>query len=353
MRDYVEMLLDSRLFPRRVTIGNMAIFDMIFAMQVNVLALSHVFDTGLSTVLDAFGTANELAEMTGPTSTRFSVTIMGVRRTVTTAQGLSVPVTPIAKKPAPDLVVIPAIGFKAPQPLVRALASAEVQDAADVIRSWSASGAFTSAACIGTFVLAESGLLENQTATTTWWLAPLFRQRYPKVRVDESRMIVKSGKVVTAGAALSHMDLALWLIRRKSPKLAALTARYLIVDSRPTQSAYILSDHLAHSDPIIEKFESWARKRLGEGFSLDDAAKATGASKRTLARRMKTVMGKSPLSYFQDLRVERAVHLLKTTHESIDAVAEKVGYGDGVTLRVLLRRRLGQGVKEIRRNALL
>ena len=57
------------------------------------------------------------------------------------------------------------------------------------------------AACIGTFVMAESGLLDHQRATTTWWLAPLFRQRYPNVLLDESNMIVKSGRAVTAGAA--------------------------------------------------------------------------------------------------------------------------------------------------------
>ena len=32
-------------------------------MRVFVLALDHVFDTGLATVLDAFQTANELAEL--------------------------------------------------------------------------------------------------------------------------------------------------------------------------------------------------------------------------------------------------------------------------------------------------
>ena len=68
------------------------------------------------------------------------------------------------------------------------------------------------AACIGTFVLAESGLLDTHRATTTWWLAPLFRKRYPNVELDESNMIVKSGRFVTAGAALGHLDLALWLI---------------------------------------------------------------------------------------------------------------------------------------------
>jgi transcriptional regulator GlxA family with amidase domain len=164
-------------------------------------------------------------------------------------------------------------------------------------------------------------------------------------------MIVKSGRFVTAGAALSHMDLALWLVRRVSPELASLTAKYLIVDTRPSQSAYALTDHLVHSDPIVERFERWARGRLASGFSLDDAAKSVGSSKRTLARRMQSALGKSPLSYFQSLRVERAVHLLKTGDASVDEVAGQVGYTDGATLRALLRRRLDVGVKEIRKSS--
>jgi len=198
-------------------------------------------------------------------------------------------------------------------------------------------------------VMAESGLLDHHRATTTWWLAPLFRKRYPDVRLDESNMIVKCGRFVTAGAALSHMDLALWLVRRTSPQLASLAARYLIVDSRPSQSAYALTDHLVHSDPIVQRFEAWARAGLSRGFSLDDAARAVGSSKRTLARRLESVLGKSPLSYFQSLRVERAVHLLKTSSASVDEVAARVGYADGATLRALLRRRLDLGVRQIRR----
>jgi transcriptional regulator GlxA family with amidase domain len=65
---------------------------------------------------------------------------------------------------------------------------------------------------------------------------------------------------------------------------------------------------------------------------------------------MQAVLGKSPLSYFQDLRVERAVHLLKTTDQSVEEIAGRVGYADGVTLRTLLRSRLGHGIKEIRRS---
>jgi transcriptional regulator GlxA family with amidase domain len=318
-------------------------------MKINVLALDDVFDLGLSAVLDAFQTANELAAMSGLAVPRFEVKITGVRRAVKTSQRLTVPLDATGWR-SPDCIVVPAIGFKMPEPLEAALARPDIQDAADSLRQWERRGATMSAACIGTFVMAESGLLDHHHATTTWWLAPLFRKRYPRVLLDESNMIVKSGNVVTAGAALSHIDLALWLVRSVSPSLASLTAKYLIVDSRPSQSAYALTDHLVHSDPVVQRFETWARSRLKEGFSLDEAAKAVGSSKRTLARRMQEALGKSPLSYFQTLRVERAVHLLKTSKASVDEIAERVGYSEGSILRVLLRRRLGLGIKEIRRS---
>jgi transcriptional regulator GlxA family with amidase domain len=328
--------------------GKNANFVIILAMRIHVLALDGVFDLGLSAVLDAFQTANELIEVSSLDVPRFDVRIVGVRKSVSTAHGLRVPVHPIGAR-SPDCVVVPAIGFKMPGPLVAALARADVRDATTVLKQWARRGAMMAAACIGTFVMAESGLLDAQRATTTWWLAPLFRERYPDVMLEESNMLVKSGRFVTAGAALGHMDLALWLVRSVSPELAALTAKYLIVDSRPSQSAYALTDHLVHSDPIVQRFERWARGRLMHGFSLDDAAKAVGASKRTLARRVQSVLGKSPLSYFQSMRVERAVHLLKTDNASVDEVAARVGYSDGATLRALLRRELNLGVKEIRR----
>ncbi len=317
-------------------------------MNIAVLALQGVFDTGLSAVLDAFSTANELAAMQPRVPTRFNLSITGVRKRLQTSQGMSVPIRPIDQVPRPDWVVVPAIGYKMPDVLQQALERPDVRDAAAALRDWSGQGVRIAAACIGTFVLADSGLLDGQEATTTWWLSPLFRQRYPAVRLDAARMIVPSGAFLTAGAALSHMDMSLWLIRQASPQLASLTAKYLVTDSRPSQSAYAITDHLVHADPLVERFERWARSRLAEGFQLDEAADALATSKRTLARRIHQVLGKTPLSYVQDLRVERAVHLLKTTGDSVDRIATAVGYADGVTLRILLRRRLGKGIREVR-----
>jgi transcriptional regulator GlxA family with amidase domain len=317
-------------------------------MKIDVLALNNVFDPGLSAVLDAFATANELGAAQGLASTAFDVAIVGLRRQVRSNQGFKVPALPAHKRSPPDWVIVPAIGERSPEPLASALATPEARDAAHILREWAAQGAQVAAACIGTFIAAESGVFNGEIVTTTWWLAPYFRQRYPLARLEDGRMLVRSGRVLTAGAALSHMDMALWLIRQASPLLAETTARYLIVDSRPTQSAYAISDHLAHADPLVQRFERWARDHLADGFSLDEAAQSIGASKRTLARRIDGVLGKTPLSYFQDLRVERAVHLLRTSNDGVETIASSVGYSDGVTLRNLLRRKLGRGVREIR-----
>ena len=316
-------------------------------MRIDIITLDDVFDLGLSAVLDVFSTANELIEVAGLDVPRFEPRIVGVRKKVRTAHGFVVPVNAPATR-APECVVVPAIGIKMPAPLEAALARPDVRDTAQLLQRRARQGAQITAACVGTFVLAESGLLDEREATTTWWLAPLFRKRYPAVALDESHMLVRSGRIVTAGAALGHMDLALWIVRGVSPQLATLAAKYLIVDSRPSQSAYALADHLVHDDPIVQRFERWARGRLATGFSLEEAAKAVGASKRTLARRMQDVLGKTPLSYFQRLRVERAVHLLKTGDASVDQIAARVGYADGATLRALLRRELDLGVKQIR-----
>jgi hypothetical protein len=62
-------------------------------MRIHILALNGVFDTGLAAVLDAFDTANALAKMGGVSSLPFQMKVVGLRTTVTTAQGLSVPVT--------------------------------------------------------------------------------------------------------------------------------------------------------------------------------------------------------------------------------------------------------------------
>ncbi|VIO76536.1 GlxA family transcriptional regulator [Bradyrhizobium ivorense] len=317
-------------------------------MHISILALEGFWDTGLVVTLDALTLANKFAAAQLGGAPRFDVSVVGVRKRVRSGQGFAMPVQSITPDSKPDWVIVPALSTGQPEQLLPALERRDVRQATAQLRRWYAAGAGIAASCIGTFVLAESGLLDQRQATTTWWLSPLFRQRYPNVRLDETRMLVTSDRIVTAGAAMGHLDLALWFIRQASPELANLVSRYLLADLRSSQAPYIIPNHLAQADPLILRFEKWAREHLKEGFSLQDAAKALATSARTLQRRCEAVLGKSPLSYFQDLRVERAQSLLHGSGLALDAIAAEVGYLDGATLRTLLRERLGRGVRELR-----
>ncbi|MGA7437184.1 MAG: helix-turn-helix domain-containing protein [Luteibacter sp.] len=317
-------------------------------MRITLLALEGLFDTGLMVLLDAFSLASKFAAMQMGGSPHFDVTVVGVRKKVRSGQGIVIPVQAITPELNPDWVVVPALGAGSPDILVPALERADVRQAAKQLLAWREEGVQIAASCIGTFILAEAGLLDGREATTTWWLAPLFRQRYPQVKLDESRMLVPTDVGVTAGAAMGHLDLALWLIRRVSPELAHMVSRYLLADIRRSQAPYIIPNHLAQADPLILKFERWSRDQLKHGFSLDDAANALATSPRSLQRRCQAVLGKSPLAYFQDLRVERAQSLLHGSGMDIEAIAAEVGYEDGATLRTLLRQRLGKGVRDLR-----
>lgn len=316
-------------------------------MRTVVIALDGVFDTGLTVLLDALGLANKFALSQGSVAP-FDLTVVGMRRRVRTAQGLTVPVQAAVPGEAPDWVIVPALATGTPEQLTASLERKDVVRAKAQIESWQAAGSRVAASCIGTFLVADIGLLDGREATTTWWLAPFFRQRYPKVLLDETRMLVPTDIGVTAGAAMGHLDLALWLIRNVSPELASVVSRYLLADLRSMQAPYIIPHHLARADPLIERFERWARKNLKAGFSLQMASDALSTSPRTLQRRCEAVLGKSPLSYFQDLRVEKAQSLLHDGRMDVESIAAEVGYNDGATLRTLLRQRLGRGVRDLR-----
>lgn len=312
-------------------------------MHVAVLALDDVFDAGLALVLDGLEVARGLAP---DAEVDWSTSLVGVRRRVRTHQGFLAPVA--APGSRPDVVIVPAIDAKTPETLGPALLRPDVRDAGALLRTWLAEGTRVAAACTSSFVVAHAGLLDGKRATTTWWLAPYFRQCFPAVQLDEEQMIASAGKVVTAGAALAHLDLVLWLIRRRSPTLARAVAQHLLHDDRPSQAPYMTPEHLQYADPIVERFEQYARRHLAD-FSMGDAARAVGASERTLERRVRAVLGKSPVSFVQDVRVAQAIHRMNTTDETIDEIAARVGYKDGPTLRTLLRKKTGRTVRELRK----
>jgi len=61
-------------------------------------------------------------------------------------------------------------------------------------------------------------------------------------------------------------------------------------------------------------------------------AKKLGVSKRTLQRSTAGVLGMSPLEFIQEIRLDQAAFLLRTTNRTAISVAAAVGYQNVGTL---------------------
>lgn len=308
-------------------------------MRIGVIALDGCFSSGVASLLDILGTAEAHRERIDPAIAPIEVVVAGFRKRVRTSAHMEIPTRcPPTELFDADVVVLPAIGVKGGDDLVDILAARDARRIIPILGNLHDHGVVVAGACTGSFVLAEAGLLDARRATTTWWLGPMFRQRYPDVVLDLDQMVVRDERLITAGAAFSHVDLGLMLCRRASATLAEQIARLLVIDERAAQSSYVALDHLSHNDPLLVAFERHVRAHLPEALDVPSIAAAIGTSRRTLERRVDAALGMSPLMLVQRLRAERAAHLRRTTDLGMEAIAAEVGYANASTLRSLLRR---------------
>lgn len=264
-------------------------------------------------------------------------------RAVTSGMGQALTVDRSLAGLQPDVIVVPGFLATTADEVAERLARPDIAELSGSLRALHDAGATLVAGCTGTFVLAEAGLLDGHPATTTWWLADLFRQRYPDVMLDVDRMVTRSDQLMCSGAAMAHMDLALALIDDLAgPGVADAVGRLLLLEGRPSQAKYMASSQLSARSPEILAAERYIRANLSQRFGVDDMARHIGVGRRTLARRFREASGMSPLAFVQRIRVEHAVHLLETTAMSVEAIADAVGY-DGVTaFRRVFRRETGR-----------
>src|SRR3954452_22113612 len=160
-------------------------------MRVGLIAATGCFDSGLTALLDVFRTAERVRASVDRSIEPVEAVTIGRAREVATGGGLRLAMDRTVEDDDAlaglDVLVVPGIGVTTRAELVSALASEEIRR----LRGWLAPLAPTAAnddlrlaaACTGTFVLADAGLLDERAATTCWWLAGEFRRRSPKVRV--------------------------------------------------------------------------------------------------------------------------------------------------------------------------
>ena len=199
-----------------------------------------------------------------------------------------------------------------------------------------------SASCYGTFVLAESGLLDGMEATTTWWKEAEFRTRYPAIRLDADRALVDGGRCLTAGAMTAHTDLTLHVLRRLyGAELARKVAGIMLVDGARTSQRPFMALPRSFADSLVQQAADWLAAHSEEPLSAQALAAALNVSYRTLHRRFDAAAGMAPLAYLQALRVEQAKELLEGTSLSLERVVERVGYSDVPAFRRLFLRSVG------------
>jgi transcriptional regulator GlxA family with amidase domain len=238
-----------------------------------------------------------------------------------------------------ELVIVPGLGTASADELDTNLKSPMCQRAGDMLTRAHATGAMLAASCASTFLLAEAGLLDGRRATTTWWLAPLFRQRYPAVELLTEQMVVADWPIATGGAAMAQMDLMLAVVGRfAGPGLARACANYLLLDERRSQAPFMAITYLAGQDPRIAKAEKWVRDNIARDFAIEELAEAVALAPRTFARRVSATCGVSPIQFVRRIRLETARFLLETTRLTVDEIARQVGYAEPSTLRRLIRR---------------
>jgi transcriptional regulator GlxA family with amidase domain len=297
--------------------------------RVTVAEIQGCMASSAAITHDVMATANQISK-TAKRTLPFNVTTVryGPRRNR-------------ARLRSTDLVIVPGLGLGAASAdeLDAKLNSPACRRAGDMLVESFEAGATLAASCASTFLLAETGLLNGRRATTTWWLAPLFRRRYPKVELVTDRIVIADWPIVTGAAAMAQMDLMLAIVGRfAGPSLARACANFLLLDERRSQAPFMAITYLAGHDPKITRAEKWVRDNIARDFRIEELADSVALAPRTFARRIAETCGVSPIQFVQRIRLERARYLLETTRLSVEEIARRVGYAEPSTLRRLIRR---------------
>ncbi|MGV9706941.1 GlxA family transcriptional regulator [Streptomyces sp. NPDC003483] len=215
----------------------------------------------------------------------------------------------------------------------------------DLVTTLSARAARTASVCAGAFLLAEAGILDGRRAATHWRLAAELAARYPRVRVEADPVFVQDGAVLTSAGVTTGIDLALALVEADhGADLARAVAQQLVVFmARPAGqsqfSARMTPRRSGH--PTLRGVMDAIAADPAEAHHMDALALQAGVSTRHLSRLFRTEVGMTPGRYVELVRVEAAQALLTSGDDSVDAVAERSGFGSAESMRRSFQHLLG------------
>ncbi|MFG2907008.1 GlxA family transcriptional regulator [Kitasatospora sp. NPDC048286] len=267
----------------------------------------------------------------------YAVGYVAEQEDVPTAQGLTLRASAEWPRLTPDdLIVVP--GWRAST----LRAHGELSPATlERLAAHHAAGGTVASVCAGADALGRAGLLDGRRCTTHHDLQDELARRYPRTVVVRDVLYVVDDRVVTSAGIASGIDLALHLVAvRHGPAAAARIAREMVVYARRNgdeRQVSVMLRHRAHLVDAVHRVQDLIDARFTARLSLADLAGASGVSERTLTRHFTEATGLTPLRYQQELRVERAEHLI-AHGATTEAAARAAGFQDARMLRRLRAR---------------
>ncbi len=191
--------------------------------------------------------------------------------------------------------------------------------------------------CMGAFVLAAAGLLDNRRATTHWHWMPDFVRLYPSISVDRNVLYVDDGDIVTSAGTAASIDCCLHLVRQHCGADAAnAVARLLVVPPHRQggQAQYIEQPvyNTAGGDRFMDAL-SWASENLQSDLSLDVICEKACMSRRSFTRRFQQTTGTTVTQWLLNQRLAVAQRFLEKTDQPVELVAQKSGFSSALSMR--------------------
>ncbi|TRY31408.1 GlxA family transcriptional regulator [Aliiglaciecola sp. M165] len=216
-------------------------------------------------------------------------------------------------------------------------------------------GALIVGACTGSILLAESGILNDEMATSHWGFYTMMESNYPKIKLNRDDRIVVSGKdstLITTGGYATSKELMMYLVQRFFGKaeMIRIIKLFLFGKYSSGQQPYVYLDiPLSTKDKAINESIRWLLDNIIDGTPLAGMLEAAGLPYSTFIRRFKDATGYTPNKYIQYFRIERAKKLLELTKIPLEQVCFDVGYEDPRSFRNLFKRLVQMSPSEYRR----
>ena len=195
--------------------------------------------------------------------------------------------------------------------------------------------------CIGSFWLAEAGILDEKGSTTHWKYFDEFAERYPQVILQRDRLFMIEKNLYQSAGVSSGIDLSLHILEQLFGfDLSLKVSKEIVYFFRRAGGDQQLSTYLKyrnHIDTRIHDAQDFIMKNIHTFFNIDKVAEVVHMSKRNLSRRFKISTQLTIGEYIDLIRVERASNLLEK-HMKIDQIARECGLKSTNQLRNLLRK---------------